>query len=149
MLLEGKNQEPAVLVPHLTFDLNKAVRAIAEQRRRKHAEFDIEMSLDLEDGLSQIAADTAKLRTVVQGLLRLSENSIIASKAAGKVYVRTAETPDNIQFSIEIGSPARFPEEAIGSISEYSEIVRAYGGELSLWEPCGLGWTIFMDLPAL
>ena len=127
------------------FDLNQAVRGLADSTRDEFCALNINLILDSAPDLPKLPVDGDQVRHVLCALLGDARQSMLESGNSDRsIIVRTELNAERTRLSLTydgLADPAQ--------LSICAEIVQDQAGELYLWRPrdssCS---TIIIDLPA-
>ena len=129
--------------PFVEFDLNEALRELAESRRQDCRRRNIAVTLNLDPELPKIAADGQQMQNVLCALFLHAQESI---NSRGSIALHTKRNAGRIQLSITHDGVADL--HGAFDLIICAEIVQDQSGELYVWQPrYSAGTTITVDLP--
>ena len=132
--------------PSAEFDLNEAIRELADSRRDDCRTRNIAVILDLAPELPKTAADGGQLQNVLSALFLHAQEAILESgNSGGSITIRTQLNAGRMQLSISHDGVADL--HGMFDLIICAQIIQDQGGELYVWRPrYSAGTTITVDL---
>jgi hypothetical protein len=129
--------------PSAGFDLNTALRTLADSRQDECRARNIAVILDLAAELPTTAAGGDQIKNVLGALFSEAQRAILESGKHGSITICTKLNNGSMQMSLTHDGPSDGLD-----LTVCAGIVQDQGGELYLWRPRHLPHTtIIMDLP--
>jgi signal transduction histidine kinase len=147
------------------FDLRSLLEECASMMRGKAAESDLQLILDVPDGLPMIKADRDKIKQVIFNLL---SNAIKYNRPGSEITIRAAAVKDRFTLSVSDTGLGIHPADLTHLFEKFyrvqsteqvapgtglglaicKRIVEAHGGQIEVQSELGKGTTFIVSLPA-